>query len=160
MKTTFLGHSRAQLQAPSSLWHFVYTCVCTRPCVYVLMQSPQHVDIAEVFADQCRESLERSPCKDIFSNCRKWVTLPPLTLTCLRVSHPFFSVFNLPKWSVPNVASCRSYVLPTRAVHEYLSAGPFEDYQNSMHFDRFLQWKVLERYGHKLIWNVFREEEY
>lgn len=69
---------------------------------FLSKQSPQHVDIAEVFADQCRENLERSPCKDIFSNCRK-------------------------------------------AVHEYLSAGPFADYQNSMYYDRFLQWKVLER---------------
>lgn len=41
-------------------------------CLFVSIQSPQHVDIAEVFADQCRENLERSPCKDIFSNCRKW----------------------------------------------------------------------------------------
>lgn len=41
-------------------------------CLLVSTQSPQHVDIAEVFADQCRENLERSPCKDIFSNCRKW----------------------------------------------------------------------------------------
>uniref|UniRef100_A0A669F6F3 G protein-coupled receptor kinase n=1 Tax=Oreochromis niloticus TaxID=8128 RepID=A0A669F6F3_ORENI len=60
------------------------------------------VDIAEVFADQCRENLELSPCKEIFSNCRK-------------------------------------------AVHDYLSGAPFADYQNSMYFDRFLQWKMLER---------------
>uniref|UniRef100_A0A3B4XHS7 G protein-coupled receptor kinase n=1 Tax=Seriola lalandi dorsalis TaxID=1841481 RepID=A0A3B4XHS7_SERLL len=33
----------------------------------------------------------------------------------------------------------------TRAVHDYLSGAPFEDYQNSMYFDRFLQWKMLER---------------
>ncbi|TMS03921.1 G protein-coupled receptor kinase 5 [Larimichthys crocea] len=31
------------------------------------------------------------------------------------------------------------------AVHDYLSEAPFSDYQNSMYFDRFLQWKVLER---------------
>uniref|UniRef100_A0A3Q3LAE8 G protein-coupled receptor kinase n=1 Tax=Mastacembelus armatus TaxID=205130 RepID=A0A3Q3LAE8_9TELE len=64
--------------------------------------SPQRVDIAEDFADQCRENLELSPCKEIFSNCRK-------------------------------------------AVHDYLSGAPFADYQNSMYFDRFLQWKMLER---------------
>uniref|UniRef100_A0A8D0ARQ2 G protein-coupled receptor kinase n=1 Tax=Sander lucioperca TaxID=283035 RepID=A0A8D0ARQ2_SANLU len=65
-------------------------------------QSPQRVDIAEVFADQCRENLELSPCKEIFSNCHK-------------------------------------------VVHDYLSGDPFLDYQNSMFFDRFLQWKMLER---------------
>ncbi|XP_029366610.1 G protein-coupled receptor kinase 5 [Echeneis naucrates] len=69
---------------------------------FLSKQSPQHVDIAEVFAEQCRENLELSPCKEIFSNCRK-------------------------------------------AVHDYLSGPPFEDYQNSMYFDRFLQWKMLER---------------
>uniref|UniRef100_A0A3Q0SKH7 G protein-coupled receptor kinase n=1 Tax=Amphilophus citrinellus TaxID=61819 RepID=A0A3Q0SKH7_AMPCI len=69
-------------------------------CLHVLMQSPQRVDIAEVFADQCKENLELSPCKEIFSNC---------------------------------------------PVHDYLSGAPFVDYQNSMYFDRFLQWKMLER---------------
>uniref|UniRef100_A0A8D3BN64 G protein-coupled receptor kinase n=1 Tax=Scophthalmus maximus TaxID=52904 RepID=A0A8D3BN64_SCOMX len=33
----------------------------------------------------------------------------------------------------------------TRVVHDYLSGAPFEDYQNSMYFDRLLQWKMLER---------------
>uniref|UniRef100_H3D7U7 G protein-coupled receptor kinase n=1 Tax=Tetraodon nigroviridis TaxID=99883 RepID=H3D7U7_TETNG len=32
-----------------------------------------------------------------------------------------------------------------RALHEYLSGGPFSQYQNSMYFDRFLQWKMVER---------------
>uniref|UniRef100_A0A8C6UY83 G protein-coupled receptor kinase n=1 Tax=Neogobius melanostomus TaxID=47308 RepID=A0A8C6UY83_9GOBI len=79
----------------------------TRPklqrCIQLLdAMSPQHVDIAEGFADQCRENLLNSPCKEIFCNCRK-------------------------------------------AVHGYLSGAPFADYQNSMYFDRFLQWKILER---------------
>uniref|UniRef100_A0A8D0ATD2 G protein-coupled receptor kinase n=1 Tax=Sander lucioperca TaxID=283035 RepID=A0A8D0ATD2_SANLU len=33
----------------------------------------------------------------------------------------------------------------SRVVHDYLSGDPFLDYQNSMFFDRFLQWKMLER---------------
>uniref|UniRef100_A0A673MP52 G protein-coupled receptor kinase n=1 Tax=Sinocyclocheilus rhinocerous TaxID=307959 RepID=A0A673MP52_9TELE len=33
----------------------------------------------------------------------------------------------------------------TKALHDYLSGAPFADYQNSMYFDRFLQWKMLER---------------
>uniref|UniRef100_G3PD97 G protein-coupled receptor kinase n=1 Tax=Gasterosteus aculeatus aculeatus TaxID=481459 RepID=G3PD97_GASAC len=38
-----------------------------------------------------------------------------------------------------------SVLCGTRTVHDYLSEGPFLDYQNSMYFDRFLQWKMLER---------------
>ncbi|XP_067414993.1 G protein-coupled receptor kinase 4 [Emydura macquarii macquarii] len=33
----------------------------------------------------------------------------------------------------------------TRVVHDYLSGGPFETYQQSIYFSRFLQWKWLER---------------
>ncbi|XP_069488157.1 G protein-coupled receptor kinase 4 isoform X1 [Ambystoma mexicanum] len=33
----------------------------------------------------------------------------------------------------------------TRVVHDYLSGAPFADYQGSMYFSRFLQWKWLER---------------
>lgn len=32
-----------------------------------------------------------------------------------------------------------------KALHHYLRGAPFSDYQNSMYFDRFLQWKMLER---------------
>uniref|UniRef100_A0A674A711 G protein-coupled receptor kinase n=1 Tax=Salmo trutta TaxID=8032 RepID=A0A674A711_SALTR len=32
-----------------------------------------------------------------------------------------------------------------KALHDYLRRAPFSDYQNSMYFDRFLQWKMLER---------------
>lgn len=48
-------------------------CVHVMVCVYlhVLMQSPQRVDVAEAFAERCRENLELSPCKEIFSDCRK-----------------------------------------------------------------------------------------
>uniref|UniRef100_A0A673TSL2 G protein-coupled receptor kinase n=1 Tax=Suricata suricatta TaxID=37032 RepID=A0A673TSL2_SURSU len=33
----------------------------------------------------------------------------------------------------------------TRIVHNYLSGGPFEEYQQSPYFSRYLQWKWLER---------------
>ncbi|KAG1971335.1 G protein-coupled receptor kinase 5 [Pimephales promelas] len=32
-----------------------------------------------------------------------------------------------------------------KALHEYLSGAPFAEYQKSMYFDRFLQWKMVER---------------
>ncbi|GAA6069195.1 G protein-coupled receptor kinase 5, partial [Tachysurus ichikawai] len=69
---------------------------------FLTKQSPECVDVLEGLAECCRENLELSPCKEIFSDCRK-------------------------------------------ALHEYLSGAPFSDYQNSMYFDRFLQWKMLER---------------
>lgn len=35
--------------------------------------------------------------------------------------------------------------LRARSVHNYLSGEPFHEYLDSMYFDRFLQWKWLER---------------
>lgn len=32
-----------------------------------------------------------------------------------------------------------------RSVHDYLKGDPFHEYLDSMYFDRFLQWKWLER---------------
>ncbi|XP_010778293.1 G protein-coupled receptor kinase 5 [Notothenia coriiceps] len=69
---------------------------------FLSKESPQRVDIAEDFGEECRENLELSPCKEIFSNCGK-------------------------------------------VLHDYLRGASFLDYQNSMYFDRFLQWKMLER---------------
>ncbi|KAM9455884.1 G protein-coupled receptor kinase 5 isoform 2-T2 [Clarias gariepinus] len=33
-----------------------------------------------------------------------------------------------------------------KTLHNYLAGEPFKDYQKSMYFDRFLQWKMVERY--------------
>lgn len=79
----------------------VHTCDCV--CLRVLMQSPQRVDIAEDFAEQCRENLELSPCKEIFTDCRKWdpiYSLSPVChvtrfLTALSLSLAHFSRWNL-----------------------------------------------------------------
>lgn len=35
--------------------------------------------------------------------------------------------------------------LLNRLTHEYLSVAPFADYLDSIYFNRFLQWKWLER---------------
>ncbi|KAL4635995.1 G protein-coupled receptor kinase 5-like isoform X1 [Arapaima gigas] len=70
---------------------------------FLRKQSPDYVpEVGEGHAQQCQQNLELSPCKEIFSSCR-------------------------------------------RTLHEYLSGEPFHDYQESMYFDRFLQWKILER---------------
>ncbi|XP_062928004.1 G protein-coupled receptor kinase 5-like isoform X1 [Mobula hypostoma] len=42
-----------------------------------------------------------------------------------------------------------------KSVHDYLSDQPFNDYQESMYFDRFLQWKWLERQA--VTKNTFRQ---
>lgn len=34
---------------------------------------------------------------------------------------------------------------PRSSLHQYLSGDPFAAYRDSMYFDRFLQWKYLER---------------
>ncbi|XP_015256856.1 PREDICTED: G protein-coupled receptor kinase 5-like isoform X2 [Cyprinodon variegatus] len=65
-------------------------------------QAIQFVPLLAKYEQSCRESLELSPCEDVFHTCRE-------------------------------------------ALHEYLSQEPFTEYQFSMHFDRFLQWKKLER---------------
>ncbi|XP_075767159.1 G protein-coupled receptor kinase 5-like isoform X2 [Pelodiscus sinensis] len=66
-------------------------------------ESPDYVpEISPTLMTQCRENLQKSACRDLFSNCL----------------HP---------------------------LHEYLSGAPFADYRGSMYFDRFLQWKFLER---------------
>lgn len=33
----------------------------------------------------------------------------------------------------------------SRLIHDYLSVAPFADYLDSMYYNRFLQWKWLER---------------
>ncbi|XP_026111706.1 G protein-coupled receptor kinase 5-like [Carassius auratus] len=40
-------------------------------------------------------------------------------------------------------------------LHEYLSGAPFAEYQKSMYFDRFLQWKMVER--RPITRDLFRE---
>ncbi|XP_050977350.1 G protein-coupled receptor kinase 5 isoform X1 [Labeo rohita] len=42
-----------------------------------------------------------------------------------------------------------------KALHEYLSGAPFAEYQKSMYFDRFLQWKMVER--RPITRDLFRE---
>uniref|UniRef100_A0A8C4YN42 G protein-coupled receptor kinase n=1 Tax=Gopherus evgoodei TaxID=1825980 RepID=A0A8C4YN42_9SAUR len=61
--------------------------------------------------------------------------------------HPYF----LPLFhSTSNIA-----VEQDRSVLDYLSGEPFQEYLNSMYFDRFLQWKWLER--QPVTKNTFRQ---
>ncbi|KAJ8261110.1 hypothetical protein COCON_G00168330 [Conger conger] len=59
-------------------------------------------EVADSYGQKCGQTLQISPCRDLFSDCQK-------------------------------------------ALHEHLSGEPFSAYQASMYFDRFLQWKMLER---------------
>ncbi|XP_074838164.1 G protein-coupled receptor kinase 5-like isoform X3 [Carettochelys insculpta] len=47
---------------------------------------------------------------------------------------------NLQRSACKDLFSCCLHPL-----HEYLSGAPFADYRDSLYFDRFLQWKYLER---------------
>ncbi|XP_078285229.1 G protein-coupled receptor kinase 5-like [Rhinoraja longicauda] len=70
---------------------------------FLTEESPEYMsEISKSQIIQCIESIEKGPCKEIFSECLK-------------------------------------------GPHQYLSGEPFVDYQESMYFDRFLQWKLLER---------------
>ncbi|XP_058644509.1 G protein-coupled receptor kinase 5 isoform X2 [Onychostoma macrolepis] len=57
---------------------------------------------------------------------------------------------NLELKASENIFSCCQ-----KALHEYLSGAPFAEYQKSMYFDRFLQWKMVERRPIKR--DIFRE---
>ncbi|KAK9400820.1 G protein-coupled receptor kinase 5 [Crotalus adamanteus] len=51
---------------------------------------------------------------------------------------------------------CKELFSPcVKSVHEYLSGEPFQEYSDSMYFDRFLQWKLLER--QPVTKNTFRQ---
>ncbi|XP_074847809.1 G protein-coupled receptor kinase 4 [Carettochelys insculpta] len=76
----------------------------------------------------------------------------------LKVLDTFFtneSAAHLPEIPQDTVRECRMRLEQnpckdlfndcTRVVHDYLSGGPFEAYQQSIYFSRFLQWKWLER---------------
>ncbi|XP_075426474.1 G protein-coupled receptor kinase 4 isoform X8 [Ascaphus truei] len=66
-----------------------------------------------------------------------------------------WSAVHLPEISQDTVHECKERLEQspckelfkdcTRVVHDYLSGVPFEDFQESMYFSRFLQWKWLER---------------
>uniref|UniRef100_A0A3Q2PN17 G protein-coupled receptor kinase n=1 Tax=Fundulus heteroclitus TaxID=8078 RepID=A0A3Q2PN17_FUNHE len=64
--------------------------------------------------------------------------VPHLTLTALHL------------W--PLISTCCCF---PRLIHDYLSVAPFADYLDSMYFNRFLQWKWLER--QPVTKNTFRQ---
>ncbi|KAL6082851.1 hypothetical protein STEG23_002545, partial [Scotinomys teguina] len=50
------------------------------------------------------------------------------------------------KWNLKQNSSCKNVFQEcARIVYTYLSETPFEEYQGSKYFCRFLQWKWLER---------------
>uniref|UniRef100_A0A8C8SAE5 G protein-coupled receptor kinase n=1 Tax=Pelusios castaneus TaxID=367368 RepID=A0A8C8SAE5_9SAUR len=48
-------------------------------------------------------------------------------------------------WRLATGKPSSHLLLSPSPLHEYLGGAPFADYQDSMYFDRFLQWKYLER---------------
>uniref|UniRef100_A0A4W5NG60 G protein-coupled receptor kinase n=1 Tax=Hucho hucho TaxID=62062 RepID=A0A4W5NG60_9TELE len=60
-----------------------------------------------------------------------------------------------PKWAVCVLTVFCLSVLCSRLIHDYLSVAPFADYIDSMYYNRFLQWKWLER--QPVTKNTFRQ---
>uniref|UniRef100_A0A673XFQ6 G protein-coupled receptor kinase n=1 Tax=Salmo trutta TaxID=8032 RepID=A0A673XFQ6_SALTR len=60
-----------------------------------------------------------------------------------------------PKWAVCVLTAFCLSVLCFRLIHDYLSVAPFADYIDSMYYNRFLQWKWLER--QPVTKNTFRQ---
>ncbi|XP_057177426.1 G protein-coupled receptor kinase 5 isoform X1 [Triplophysa rosa] len=55
------------------------------------------------------------------------------------------SHFQMCKYNLECKASEDIFSDSQKTLHEYLSGDPFTEYQKSMYFDRFLQWKIVER---------------
>ncbi|KAM5283811.1 G protein-coupled receptor kinase 4 isoform 3-T3 [Hipposideros larvatus] len=90
----------------------------------------------EVATDEDRRACGQLVLDTFFSNKTLAVPLPEVPPRVLRECRLRLKEEDPPKEAF---AAC------TRAVHSYLSGEPFEDYQESPYFARFLQWKWLER---------------
>uniref|UniRef100_A0AAQ4S1A0 G protein-coupled receptor kinase n=1 Tax=Gasterosteus aculeatus aculeatus TaxID=481459 RepID=A0AAQ4S1A0_GASAC len=72
-----------------------------------------------------------------------------------KVAAPKFEEVDI-KWDRNDLTVCFSvFFLKTRLIHGYLSVAPFADYLDSMYYNRFLQWKWLER--QPVTKNTFRQ---
>uniref|UniRef100_A0A3B3TZ98 G protein-coupled receptor kinase n=1 Tax=Poecilia latipinna TaxID=48699 RepID=A0A3B3TZ98_9TELE len=100
----------------------------TKPNLQRCIQLLDATEDYEVTPDEKRKSRGEQIIKTFLS---KQVSFPTV---CFHTSPPF----------EVNTLLRKGNLLPL-TVHEYLSGAPYSDYQNSMYFDRFLQWKMLER---------------
>ncbi|XP_019513523.1 PREDICTED: G protein-coupled receptor kinase 4 isoform X7 [Hipposideros armiger] len=90
----------------------------------------------EVATDEDRRACGQLVLDTFFSNKTSAVPLPEVPPRVLRECRLRLEEEDPPK---------EAFAVCTRAVHSYLSGEPFEDYQESPYFARFLQWKWLER---------------
>lgn len=77
-----------------------------------------------------KHNLDIYPHGDVFFDLKEWVHT-----CCLCVYAHVMLRWNNGQFSMQFI----------RDVHKFLSGEPFYQYQESMYFDRFLQWKMLER---------------
>ncbi|XP_074176612.1 G protein-coupled receptor kinase 4 isoform X8 [Rhinolophus sinicus] len=90
----------------------------------------------EVAADEERRASGELVLDTFFSNEGLVVLLPEVPPRVLRECKLRLKEEDPPK---------EAFEACVRVVHSYLSGEPFEEYQESPHFSRFLQWKWLER---------------
>ncbi|XP_014450784.1 G protein-coupled receptor kinase 5 isoform X2 [Alligator mississippiensis] len=106
----------------------------TRP---ELLRCIRFLDIVtdyELFPDEKRKEMGEEVIRQFFS------TESPDYLPEISQAHISQCLENLQKSPCKDLfSSC------LQPLHEYLSRGPFTDFLGSMYFDRFLQWKYLER---------------
>ncbi|XP_056592366.1 G protein-coupled receptor kinase 5 isoform X2 [Triplophysa dalaica] len=83
------------------------------------------------------------------------ITKYPSSQSVHSVQDILESHFKMCKYNLECNASEDIFSDSQRTLHEYLSGDPFTEYQKSMYFDRFLQWKIIE--GRPATRDTFRE---
>ncbi|TMS08463.1 G protein-coupled receptor kinase 5 [Larimichthys crocea] len=83
---------------------------------FLRSQSGQCVSTMVMHEESCLQNLELDPCGDVFQDCTGGIKTNGF-VSCMFI----------------------------RDLHKHLQGKPFMLYQESMFFDRFLQWKMLER---------------
>uniref|UniRef100_A0A8C5NY31 G protein-coupled receptor kinase n=1 Tax=Jaculus jaculus TaxID=51337 RepID=A0A8C5NY31_JACJA len=89
----------------------------------------------EVTIDEEQRDYGLSIINIFFSQEKSEALLPEISPTVVREC----------KWNLMQNPSKNVFEECTRVIHNYLSKTPFEEYQESPYFSRFLQWKRLER---------------
>uniref|UniRef100_A0AAY4AVG7 G protein-coupled receptor kinase n=1 Tax=Denticeps clupeoides TaxID=299321 RepID=A0AAY4AVG7_9TELE len=114
----------------------------------------------QLFRLFCRTKPELQKCISLLDAVDQYVVIPEedYNRSGRNIIHKYLrrQVMNLAQHEVNSTTTFISYMLEQnphegvftdceKAVHDYLKQAPFRDYLNSIYFDRFLQWKMIER---------------
>ncbi|ELK04913.1 G protein-coupled receptor kinase 5 [Pteropus alecto] len=123
---------------------------------YLTPKSP--VFIAEVGQDlvsQAEEKLLQRPCKELFSACAHHTAARRGAACSLFIAEVGQDLVSQAEEKLLQRPCKELFSACAQSVHNYLSGEPFHNYLDSMYFDRFLQWKWLER--QPVTKNTFRQ---